>query len=419
MTDDQAPSTYRIIQLGPPRPPNGLQSNEPVTDFDSLATHHPGANRDARMQDGVIINGQPRRAHAYIGGELQEIEVARDGRTFGLNPDQVLLKKDFILEDPNHPSMSRAARAVDVPSPVSGYIGRVSEREGLVDILDRQGGDVVARIRHMNPIAVSEGQTVEYGDALGTQGRQQTGAVHVHMEMDTRYYQQFENYVSDLVSGRLPVEAEHRENVEPQQVVGDGTFRLGETNQRIRDLQRVMANEGYQAVGGRPLDQDGVYRVSMQGALLDFQREHGIPQTGDIDPATLHFAPLAHSREVDRQDHFMQGQPMPPAAPERPPAPGHPDHPDHRSGLPQELEQPINRHSQRTGSTGDPQLDRLADALYADNDDEISRVCAEIEQSPDVQAMVQQGHEMLAAQERERQQQEVARQNQGHVLSLG
>lgn len=417
MTDDQTQSTYRIIQLGPPRPPNGLQSNEPVTDFDSLVTHHPGANRDAVMQDGVIIRGQPGRSHAYIGGELQEIEIARNGRDFGLNPDQVLVKKDFILEDPNHPYMSRTARAVDVPAPVAGYVGRVSEREGLVDILDRQGGDVIARIRHMHPIAVSEGQTVEYGEALGTQGRQQTGAVHVHMEMDTRYYQQFENYVSDLVSGRLPVEAKHRENVEAQLVVDDGTFRLGESNERIRDLQRVMAREGYRAADGNPLDQDGVYRLDMQGAVLDFQRNHGVPQTGDVDLATLQFAPPERSREADRQDYFMPGQSMPRVEPEPPTAPGHPNHPDHRPGLPEQLEAPVNQRSRRTGSTGDPQLDRLADALYADNDAEISRVCAEIEKSPNVQAMIQQGHEILAAQERE--QQEMTRQNQGPVLSLG
>lgn len=94
----------------------------------------------------------------------------------------------------------------------------------------------------------------------------------------------------------------------------------------------------------------------------------------------------------------MRGQPMPPAEPERSTAPGHPDHPDHRPGLPEELEQPINQRSQRTGSIDDPQLDRLADALYADDEEAISRIAAEIEQSPDVQAMIQEGHKMLAEQ---------------------
>jgi hypothetical protein len=173
MADDFAPRAYRVIQLGAPRAPHGTQSNEPVADFDDLVTHHPRSNRNAEMRDGVIVGGQAGRALGYIDGEMQEIEVARGGRTFGLKPDQVLEKKDFILEDPNPPS--GPARAVDLPSPIAGHVGRVSEREGLVDILDREGGDVVARIRHMHPIAVAEGETVEYGQALGTQGRQQTG----------------------------------------------------------------------------------------------------------------------------------------------------------------------------------------------------------------------------------------------------
>src|SRR3546814_18312720 len=73
-------------------------------------------------------------------------------------------------------------------------------------------------------------------------------------------------------NGRLPVQARYRENVEPLPVVDDGTFRLGQSNERVRDLQRVMADEGYRVTDGGALDQDGVYRPGMQGALLDFQR---------------------------------------------------------------------------------------------------------------------------------------------------
>src|SRR3546814_2527812 len=92
--------------------------------------------------------------------------------------------------------------------------------------------------------------------------------------MDTGHAQDFENYVNDLVSGRLPVQAEHRVDVQPLSVTGDDTFRLGESNRRILELQRVMSEEGYRAAGGEELDQDGVYRPGMQGALLDFPRAH-------------------------------------------------------------------------------------------------------------------------------------------------
>ena len=145
--------------------------------------------------------------------------------------------------------------------------------------------------------------------------------------MDTRYHQQFENYVSDLVSGRLPVQAELRANAEPLPVLDDGTFRLGQSSKRISDLQRVMAGEGYRAAGGGPLDQDGVYRLGMQGALLDFQRAHGMRQTGNVDPATLRYASPIPEREEGRSDHFGPGQ-LPPRTPAvDPTAPGHPDHP--------------------------------------------------------------------------------------------
>ncbi|PPT92254.1 hypothetical protein XthCFBP4691_04545 [Xanthomonas theicola] len=69
-------------------------------------------------------------------------------------------------------------------------------------------------------------------------------------------------------------------------------------------------------------------------------------------------------------------------------------------------------------STGDPDLDRLAAALAADDDDAFSKVCDQIEQSPQVQAYEQWGRELAAFEQRqELQQQEVARQVQGPVMT--
>lgn len=377
---NEMPSTYRVIQLGAPREPDGRQSNEAVIDFDSLVTHHPGANRRAQMLDGRIVNGEPGRNHAIIGGEIEEIEMARPGRAHGLGPNQVLLKKDFILEDPDQPAMSAAARAVDVPSPVAGYIGRVNERQGLVDIHDRQDGEVIARVRHMNPIAVSEGQTVVYGESLGTQGRQQTGAVHVHMEVDTRYYQEYENYLGDLISGRLPVQAEHRENVHPRPIVEDGTLRLGESDTRVLDLQRTMDVEGYAGPEGGVLARDGVYRAAMQGAVLDFQRAHGVPQTGDIDLQTSRFAPPELQRAPPPFDPALRGRDALPGEghPPGPRAPGHPSHPDHRPELTDPLPAPVNGRRTSSSGTGSADLDRLADALRSGDERAISTACEHI-----------------------------------------
>lgn len=345
--NDKTPTTYRVIQ-------KGVTVNEPVTDFDSLVTHHPGDNRNARMVDGVIVRGEAGRRHAYIGGEIQEIESARPGNDYGLRPDQVLLKKDFIIEHPDHPTMSDKARDVPVPSPLAGYVGRVDATQGLVDIYDHKGGDVIARVRHMSDITVSADQTIEYGQSLGTQSNVKTGAKHVHLELDTRYYQQYENYIADLTSGRLPLEAEHRVGVQALPVVDDGVVRLGESGERVKDLQRVMADEGYRAVGGRALDRDGVYRLNMQGALLDFQRDHGLPQTGDIDDATLRMAPMLpdRARDMDRPDYTVPGR-APPAdrsAP-APTAPGHSGHPDHRPGLAEPLPPALNQSSRGSSAS--------------------------------------------------------------------
>lgn len=358
MTDDRR--TYRIEQLGRPQH-NGVQYNEEVASLEGLVTHHPGGNRNIRMREGSILRAEnpARRSHAYISGDFEEVINGRVDRYDTLQPDQVLLVKDFILEDPQ-PPRGTSARAVDIPSPASGYVNSVRANAGFVEIMDREGGTVIARLRHMSNIAVEPGDTVSYGESLGQQdnlglNRPAGVGMHVHIEMDTGHYQQFQSYMADLANGRLPVQAEYRENVQPLPIVNDGTFRLGQSNERVRDLQRVMADEGYLATGGGALDQDGVYRPGMQGALLDFQRAHGLPQTGDIDPATLRMAPLVEPRLVDHQDVFVPGRPMPAQPATQPTAPGHPGHPDHRQNLTAPLPPPVNRQAPGSGrSPGDP-----------------------------------------------------------------
>ncbi|MES2670062.1 MAG: peptidoglycan-binding domain-containing protein [Pseudomonadota bacterium] len=326
---------YRVIQLEWDAV-RGRAHNEGVADFEELVTHHPEDNQNATLRNGIVVDGEAGRRHAVIGGEIQEIEVPRPGQTYGLTPDQVLLKKDFMLEDSRIVSGGRGVRDVDVPSPVAGHIGRVDSGQGLVDIHDREGGEVIARIRHMRGIRVEVGDTIEYGQAVGTQSNVMTGGKHVHLEMDTRYYQQYENYISDLTSGRLAIDPDRRtQGIEPLPVVDDGTFRIGESNDRVRDLQRVLADEGYRGRGNQPVAQDGVYRLDMQPAVLAFQRDHNLPETGDIDRATLALAPQPARREPDRADHIdRRFGPGVPAAPGEygPPPHEHPQRVPGRAG---------------------------------------------------------------------------------------
>ena len=221
-----------------------------------------------------------RRDHAFIDGEFQEIEVLSARSS---NGEQILLIKDFILEDP---SLARDVRNVDVPSPVTGYVADIIPRQGLIDIHNEKDGYLVARIRHMNDFSVKIGDSVEYGQSLGKQSDVMTGGKHVHIEMDTRHFQEFRNYVDDLVSGRLPVQASLREGVQPQPVVDDGVARLGESGERVRQVQQALIADGYRATGGAAIVADGVYRRDLQGAVVAFQQDHGLRQTGDIDQAT-------------------------------------------------------------------------------------------------------------------------------------
>lgn len=291
------------------------ERNERFESLEDLVTHHPLANVNARMPAGVLagVEKPHKRSHAFMGGEFQEIEAFRTDEYRALEKDQILLVKDFILSD--RPPGRHETRAVDVPSPVAGAIGRIDAKNGLVDVCDPETGDVIARIRHLEPIAVSKGDVVGYGQALGTQNNAGLGprdGVHVHLEMDTRYYQQFENYIADLQSGRLPVQASLRSGLAARDVVDDAVARLGERGERVEVLQRALALDGYRAPDGSPIPVDGVYRANMQGAVLAFQQDHGLAQTGDIDANTYEIARRI-SRDVEPgplQPRYAAGSPL-------------------------------------------------------------------------------------------------------------
>ncbi|GGJ97523.1 peptidoglycan-binding protein [Luteimonas terricola] len=261
--------------------------NAPVADLDSLHTHHPKRNFSAGLVYGLPVNAEntTTRSYAVVGGEFQEVLDGRVDKYRSLQPDQVLLIKDFILDD-----MTAAnTRRVDVPSPVAGVIGRVDLPNGVVDVHETADGPLVARIRHLGPIAVEVGDSVAYGQSLGTQNNIGLGpkaGKHVHIEMDTRHYQQFGNYMLDLVEGRLPVQAVHRDSVEPRTFVDDGVQRVGEAGERVAAVQRALVAGGYRGTGDAPIAVDGVYRLSMQGAVLQFQQDQGLEPSADVDAPT-------------------------------------------------------------------------------------------------------------------------------------
>lgn len=285
----QALPHYRVTQLHSPQ-----RGNQPVADLEGLVTHHPGSNARARVDDGVPVGVENPRTRSYgvVGGEIQELETRRTdgGPASALREHQVLLTKDFMLEDSRIPVSARGVREVDVPSPFAGYVQRVSPVLGTVDIYDREGGELMARVLHMDPVHVSAGDTIEYGQALGTQSNQglPTAGKHVHMEVDTRYYQQYENYVEDLASGRLAMDPERRNaGIEARPVLDDGIIRIGESADVVRAIQQRLNAEGYTGADNQPLAEDGIYRLSMQRAVINYQNANGLPATGDLDPTTV------------------------------------------------------------------------------------------------------------------------------------
>lgn len=333
----ETPRMYIVKQLVSDH--RGIRNAEAET-LEDLVTHHPHGNRNIRMQEGQVVQaedmlpgyGGGNRSYAFIGGEFQEVIDAQSDRYRNLGPDQVLISKDFILEDPQ-PAVGRSARAVDVPSPLGGYVNAVNRNAGFVEIMDRQEGEVIARVRHMSDVTVEPGDTVVYGQSLGTQNNSGLNlpagrSIHVHLDMDTRYYQQYQNYVRDLSEGRLPVQAEFRSDVVARPIEDDGIARLGETSERVRDVQMALAADAYRAVGGEPIEADGVYRPSLQGAVIAFQQDHGLLQTGDIDLATWQQATHINRRaQGARPEAALIGEGVlgvMPAGPGEPFAPGDP-----------------------------------------------------------------------------------------------
>ena len=283
---EERPRAYQVTQSGG-APPAAFVVNAPVADLDSLHTHHPKRNFSAELVDGLPVNAENTvtRSYAVVGGEFQEVLDRRVDKYRSLEPDQVLLIKDFILDDMTAPK----PRQVDVPSPVAGVIGRVDLPNGVVDVHETADGPLVARIRHLGPVAVAVGDPVAYGQSLGTQNNIGLGpraGKHVHIEMDTRQYQQFGNYMLDLVKGRLPVQAVHRVGIAPRAFVDDGVQRVGESGERVVAVQRALIAGGYRGTGDAPITVDGVYRLSMQGAVLQFQHNQGLEPSGDIDAPT-------------------------------------------------------------------------------------------------------------------------------------
>lgn len=279
---------YRVVEsVGSAR--------QSVTRWSDLEHHHPSSSLRESGRVYARINGQPE-------------EVASDYRgTAVYTPGgEVMVSKDMILLD-----ASSASAHVSVPSPASGVVGAVNRANGTVEILDRQGGELMFRLRHMRiDDGISPGVEVQYGQSLGTQSGYGRGnpshyRPHLHMDANARYLDQADRYVRDMASGVItqsgrpqsvanlindpptvePIRG--RFPAPPVQALANGRIEPGERGPDVALLQEKLRAAGARDAQGRELGQDGHYGVSTQYAVVEFQEVQGLPKTGVADGPTL------------------------------------------------------------------------------------------------------------------------------------
>ena len=258
---------YTVVQY------TARQVNGPVTDYESLETHHPHANRRGRIDEQGRERGvenSATRDYAMVEGEFEEVLTAGVDRTGRIREGQTLVSKDFILSAESH------GRHVPVPSPFDGVVGHVDRSQGLVDIIDPATGDVILRSRHMVGITLEPGDAVRRGDALGQQGGVGGYPIHVHLDADVRRLPEFREYISDLTEGRLQVPAGY-------QPVSQRSGRDAD----VEGLQRQLVQAGYSGRNGAALVPDGDYGPNTKHAVEELQRVHGLEVDGKAGPKTM------------------------------------------------------------------------------------------------------------------------------------
>jgi peptidoglycan hydrolase-like protein with peptidoglycan-binding domain len=279
---------YKIIEsVG-----SGIQ---PVNKWSDIEHHHP-SNR--LQEDG--------RVYAKVNGKAEEIAGDYNGTVAYSPGGQLLVSKDFILKNANNDSSN-----VPVPSPANGYIGEVDRRNGMVTLLDRPGGEVMFRLRHMKiDDDIKPGSKVEYGESLGIQAGYGKGnpthfGTHVHIDANVKYLDQADRYIRDMATGKITTD-KHPTNTTnlvnevpkierisgnfpapPKQALADGKIEFGEKGPDVALLQEKLRAAGARDAKGNEIKQDGDFGNGTKQSLEGYQKTHNLPVTGVADKQTL------------------------------------------------------------------------------------------------------------------------------------
>ena len=160
------------------------KAREPVESYEDLTNHHPSQKFKEKG-----------RTYGVVDGHMEEIRQEQGEK---------LVSKDFVLYDSNKASspseVGDSAKKVSVPAPVAAKV-KADPSQGMVEFYDVQSGEFIARIRHMSDLKVKTGDIVEYGQPLGTQDKVNAPHVHVHIDFNEQYLDQFKKYIRDIDSG--------------------------------------------------------------------------------------------------------------------------------------------------------------------------------------------------------------------------
>jgi putative chitinase len=174
----------------------------------------------------------------------------------------------------------------------------------------------------------------------------------------------------------------------------DGALRRLETGEDVRQLNERLGALDVRADHNRRVPAGDVFTRETEQAVRSFQEQHALSVTGRADPSTLREIDRAAERRDPQADDTQAlpniGQPVP-----------------HQSSI----EHPV-------ASTGDPDLDRLAAALFAGDDRAADREIARIAESGQIRQFEQSGRDLLTERSQDSHQQDARREPQGRELSI-